>query len=164
MRSLRWGYGMVLICLSAMQWGCAGGSKSDTASVKGTVTWNGQPIEQGVVLFVYSPGKDSAEKIMVPAKIQQGAYSLDVKSGPVVGKNRIEIRAMKNTGETREVFSDPAPGSKEVKSQLVEVQRHYIPKQYNDDSTLTEIVQSGENKFDFALTGEELQAESSGRQ
>jgi hypothetical protein len=109
--------------------GC-GPSGPKTYEVTGTVTYDGKPVEKGEIIFHATDGKGSADV----GQIVDGKYTLQATDGP----KRVEITA------TRE-SSKPAPdGLPNYES--------YIPKQYNNESTLTaEVKPSGENTFSFDL-------------
>ncbi len=115
---------MISLCLLL---GCGGGG--DTVKVTGTVLFDGQPVEQGDIIFRAADGSAADA-----AKIEGGLYHLETKPG----SKRVEINA------TRE-SATPAPDG-------LPTLENYIPKQYNQASTLTaEVTDSGKNDFSFEL-------------
>ncbi len=112
--------------------GC-GPSKPETVPVSGTVTWNGQPLPQGSILFQPEDGKGVPD----PGDIKDGRYQLQAKAG----KKKVEIRATRESGKV-----DPAMGAAP--------REQYIPAEYNEKTTLRAEVKSGEkNEFNFPLVG-----------
>jgi hypothetical protein len=108
--------------------GCNAGSGQVT--VTGTASFEGQPIADGEIQF-FSDGGDGT---MSGGPIKDGKFSF--KSTP--GAKNVKIAATREEG----VAKDGLPNYVS-----------YIPKKYNEQTTLKEEVKSsGENKFDFALT------------
>ena len=120
--------------------GCSGGGPDDRGEVRGTVSLDGQPIEKGSIVFEPTDGNSGP---MSGATIQNGAYHVPAKKGPAVGANRIEIRATKKTG--RKVPARPPLTGEE--DEIVQ----FIPARYNEESTLIEEINPGENVIDFDL-------------
>jgi hypothetical protein len=117
----------VLFAAALLLFGCR---RRDTVPVSGTVTFAGQAVSNGQILFI------SADRSTGPtaSQIENGAYHLQCKPGP----KRIEIRAAR---EVRRV-----PGA------LGPEYQDYIPAEFNKKSTLTaEVTQDGPNHFDFNL-------------
>jgi hypothetical protein len=120
--------------------GC-GSSGLDTQPVSGKVTFDGQPISEGRILF-RGTGSDPRA---FSAEIKNGQYQMEA----LAGKMRVEITA-----------SRPVPGKCDgaEEGETVPVGEMYIPARYNSQSELTAEVTSGKNEFDFALTGGEAKA------
>ena len=114
--------------------GCGpSGPKTYTAS--GAVTFDGQPVESGEIIFRAADGAAASWE----GKIEGGKYSLQVTAGA----KRVEITARRQTA------SPAAADSGEPAIQF----ESYIPEQYNEKSTLTaEVSADGDNVFDFNLT------------
>lgn len=122
----------------------AGCSKSDPnrGTVAGRVTLDGQPLERGVIQFVPI---DGTQGIATGGSIEKGLYRLADAAAPAVGHNRVEIRAMRPTGnKVPKPFASPG----EMIDELVAA----VPPQYNSNSKLTVEVTPGENAADFAIT------------
>ena len=98
------------------------------AQVSGAVTLDGQPIEDGEIMFV------PLDKELGPeaGRINKGVFTLPAK----VGMNRIEIRASK-----------AVPGRQ---TPMGPITLEYIPARFNTDSTLQEEVLS-DHKNEYAL-------------
>lgn len=114
--------------------GC-GDSGPATYPVFGTVTLDGQPLEEGRIAFRDSEGKIPS----AGSPIVDGKYSF--RSQP--GTMKVEITARREIpGE----FTSPAPGVN------VPVSEQYIPRRYNTSTELTKEVTEGENEFQFKLS------------
>jgi hypothetical protein len=126
--------------------GCARKSGPERAAVAGEVTFDGQPIENGLIAFI----PDGATKgPTAGAAIKDGKYATPAGTGPVLGTHRVEITAHR-TGRVVEGAGvgagvGPSGGVALEKTEM------YVPTQYNKDSTLTIDVKSGKNAQDFAL-------------
>ncbi len=127
-RSAIWAYACLSVFASVL--GCGGGP--ETCTVTGAVTFNGQPVPEGSILFVPEDGKGVPD----PGTIRDGRYTARVKPGP----KRVEIRATRETGKV-----DPIMGAAPRES--------YIPACYNTETILqAEVTKGGENAFDYPLT------------
>src|SRR5437588_151090 len=119
--------------------GCGGGS----ASVQGSITLDGQPLDGGRVFFL--PEGDPKGRPTVEVKIQGGKYCLPAKLGLKPGKHRVEI-----------VWHQPPPGKEHLQPGdpgfTTDNWVQTVPAAYNRDTTLFEDVKAGPNELDFALT------------
>ena len=101
-------------------------------AVSGTVTWQGQPVPKGDIVFMPIDGAVAPDA----AKIIDGKYRLMAKAG----KKRVEIHASRREGPV-----NPAMGESPAKP--------YIPTRFNAKSTLTaEVLPNDKNVFAFDLT------------
>jgi hypothetical protein len=134
--------GAVLLCLVAALVGC--GRRGNHAAISGQVTLDGQPLEQGSILFVPIEG---TQGVPTGAEIKAGQYRLSSTNGPPVGRNRVEITAVRPTGK---MVPDPlgAPGSQR------ELFVSAVATRFNADSKLTCDVQAGDNTANFEVAGE----------
>jgi hypothetical protein len=110
---------------------CEGGP--ETYKISGAVTFDGQAIEKGEIIFV------AVEKELGPdvGMIKNGKYEARVKAG----KKRVEIRA------SREAIGKKNP--------MGPVYEDYIPACYNSRSTLTaDIAAGGKKQWDFHLVSD----------
>ena len=116
--------------------GCGG---SD-ASVSGTVTLNGTPIDAGAVTFV--PEGGDAGRIKVGGAILNGKYVVESGRGLLPGKYKVEFNWRKKTGrKTPTGDGDPVEETKEG-----------LPAKFNTATTQTADIKSGSQPLDFALT------------
>jgi hypothetical protein len=141
-RVVRCGCGILTVAaLAAALLGC--GQKPtgpERGVVHGKVTLDGKPIVEGSINFVPVPA--GAGPAWTTA-FKDGQYLSDA-SGPVVGKNRVEILAPRNvTGKPRRPRSDRMG----PEDDYVEC----IPPRYNTQSILDVDVRPGGNTFDFEL-------------
>lgn len=132
--------------------GCSNADKpSPRAGVEGEVTWNGRAVDEGIVLFIPTATVNGKNQPPVPAKISDGQYSLPATEGPIVGPNRVEIRATRKTGKKT---PEPTEAMKRFDPTLksVELVEQYLPPQFNNSSTLSRQVEAGSNVLNFELT------------
>jgi hypothetical protein len=122
-------------CVVLPMWGC--NSKPAQSTVKGAVTLDGQPLENGLIDFV----SIDASVPTAQSTISAGKYEVLVPPG----EKRIEIRAPKVTGKKKMYDTPDSP--------TVDVVTELLPKRYNVDSTLTMTVSEGEQEKSFELTG-----------
>jgi hypothetical protein len=127
------------LALAAGVLGC-GSSGPQRASVAGEVTLNGSPIEQGTITFVPASGNAGPT---AGGAIIDGKYNVPKAVGPLVGRQRVELRAWRKTG-----VMIPNPMSAGA---MMEEKVEAFGAEFNDQSTLERDVASGHNVFDFAL-------------
>jgi hypothetical protein len=119
--------GVALLILGAA--GCGSGER--LASVSGSVTFEGQPIQNGYIVFEPTGGTGRPAGIAIVG----GRYSL----GVAPGAHRVLITAFRPGGEVN-YLGGPT-------------QKQFLPEQYNAKSKLTAQVAEGKSgQFDFALT------------
>lgn len=143
----RWGRLSRIVSLGSLlivSLACSGSPEGPTrVSVEGEVTFHGQPLEEGAILFI--PTGDTRGP-STGATIEAGKYYLPADRGPVIGELRVEIQAEKEIGyditeptETVQHIGEPLPAGQ-------------IPPEYNDRSILfVNTSANGENSFDFHL-------------
>jgi uncharacterized protein DUF6795 len=149
----------VLACV-ALVVGLAGcGTTSDigAASVSGTVTYNGSPVEGATVSFVPT---DDAGKMAAGTTDAQGKFTLttvQAGDGAVPGAYQVAVSKIEGgaaAGETQteeEAYAQAFPGSSPEKAPEV---KDLLPAKYKDASKsgLTATVESGGgNDFPFEL-------------
>ena len=130
--------GILLLGLGLLL-GCGHGSEIQRVIVAGKVSYQGQPIADGSILFVPARGTKGPQ---AGAQIADGAYRVTAGGGVPVGMHRVEIQAYRAaTGTNR-----PAP------LQDRQGKQQYLPEQYNYKSTLEATIDStGEQTRDFDL-------------
>ena len=131
-------------------WLCGGCNGDDLlskrCSVTGTVTFDGKPVEEGQILFTPT-GKMGS---VAGAAIENGEYYIPREQGPVAGPHKVTITASRKTGEQMKAMPPAPPG------QMIDLKEEYIPKKYNEQSTLSISLEAGENsEVDFDLTKDE---------
>ena len=94
--------------------------------VSGTVSYNGKPIAEGLIVFAARDGSCAPNLL----KITAGRYEGRV----IVGDKRIEVRAMRKAKRSESAAT--GPGADEGP-----VLENWIPAEYNDASTLTRLLE-----------------------
>ncbi|MDY3561384.1 hypothetical protein R5W23_002661 [Gemmata sp. JC673] len=118
--------------------GCGGGG----ASVEGTVTFNGEPVEEGGINFVPADGKGTK----MGAEIKNGKYAVPSDRGAQPGNYKVEVYWNKKTGRTLTDTADTGAKTSETKQ--------VIPEQFNTKTTLTADLKGGSNAaVNFDLKG-----------
>lgn len=125
-----------LVCLLGL-FGCGDKSQVRRAAVEGSVTFDNEPVEQGVILFVPDVGVVGPP---VQVMITKGKYTAPAATGPTVGRNSVQITANRKTGKERLVQGVQA-------EEVVQ----FIPDKYNTETTLQATIVPGENSIDFDL-------------
>ena len=105
-------------------------------TISGTVSFDGQPVEKGTIVF---EPVDSVPGNGAGGEIHNGVFTLQSRQG----KKRVSIRATR-----------PIPGKRNDVMKVPAIQQ-YIPPQYNSKTTLTaEVLPEGENHFEFNLVSD----------
>jgi hypothetical protein len=112
--------------------GCGGGA---TITVKGEVTLDRKPLEEGKITFVPEDGKSP----QVVAPIKDGKYSLKAPLGAM----RVRINSYVVKGKRKAYDAPDSP--------LVDVLVDQIPERYNSRTELTANVTKGENVLNWDL-------------
>ena len=110
--------------------GC-GGAGPETGEVAGRVTLDGQPLSGAVVEFTPQSGRPSFGMTDDDGRYMLG-YTRDVE-GALIGEHAVRITT-----------SDPFADNPEDR-------RERVPPMYNQQTTLSAIVDAGENTLDFNL-------------
>lgn len=129
--------GLLLCCC-----GCGPSGGIPRATVSGRVTLDGVAVTEGMIIFTPS---GVTKGPVAGGAIQNGLYTIDDAKGPVVGTNRVELRASKITG--RKIPMPMAP-SGVMTDEIVEA----FPDRYNVQSTLVAEIKPGNNVVDYELT------------
>jgi len=125
---------IVLLAGLLLAAGCGRSGGPTLAPVSGTVTYNGQPLEQGTIIFHPPKGRPSHGKIE-NGKITE-VTTLDPGDGAVVGPNQVAIQSVERSTDIN------------TPSKLLIPQRYGNPK----ESGLTAEVKEGQaNEFTFEL-------------
>lgn len=154
----------VLVCVVMVAGlvGCDGGGGAGTATVSGTVTYNGSPVEGASVVFAPT---DSSGKTAAGTTDAQGNFTLttvEAGDGAVPGAYGVTVTKLEGgaaPGETlteEEAYARHFPGSGTAAAQPAEV-KDLLPPKYKTAATseLTATVEAGgRNKFTFELKDE----------
>jgi hypothetical protein len=117
--------------------GCDSGSAR--CAVEGEVTYDGQAVDQGGIVFLPEP--DDNTRFRATGFIKDGRYEFDDRKGPNPGKYRVQITWNKKTG--RQVKAEGGVMKDETEQVL--------PAKYNTKSDLLVDVQPGRNNLPFKL-------------
>jgi hypothetical protein len=119
----------------------ASGCSNGRYPVKGVVTFDGNPVERGTIVF--EPADRQGP--VTGGTISRGQYELAGNAAPFPGKKIVRVFAAKKTGRMVEVkYSNP----KVMADEIV----HYIPDIYNAKTTLScEVADRTTNQIDFDL-------------
>ena len=103
--------------------------------LSGDVTLDGAPVDQGTISFFPSDSMGASAEAVIKA----GAYSVSMPKGA----KRVVIRGYKKVGERFPWGKDnpPAPILEEI-----------VPKEFNDDSSVTFDANRSQPNADFELT------------
>lgn len=141
----------LVLCLTLVApMGCSKPTEFQRAGVVGTVTLDGQPLEEGTI-SIYPDVK--VKGTLVQTKIVAGKFSLTKQDGPATGANRVSITATKKTG--KKVSNDGVESDETIQ---------YIPWQYNEETTLRADVkpEPAKNEFVFDLKGQVIPRNADG--
>ncbi len=110
------------------------------AVVRGIVSYRGEPIQDGVIMFI----PDNAAPVAL--KISEGHYDTETdandKRGAVIGHCTVRIYGDKPSGKK---VKDPMSGV------VMEENIQFIPSQFNENTELTADVKPGEQEINFDL-------------
>lgn len=122
--------------------GCGDRSnRPERAAVHGRVTLDGQDISVGSIIFTPAAGSKGQP---AGGAIQDGKYAIKAELGPTLGPQSVEIRCERKTGKKIQA-------AMRDKGELMDETVEAIPAQYNQRTTLTYEVKSGDNEKDFDL-------------
>jgi hypothetical protein len=120
--------GLILFLILATVFGCSKGDQPTYANVKGTVLYNGKPLDKGKIIF---------EIVGRPPSV------MDIVGGEfngqaMAGENKVSVSAKKKSGGSAADY-DPT---------LVE----YIPPEWGTESKQKRVVEAGQpNNFEFSI-------------
>jgi hypothetical protein len=127
----------VLLCAAVALAGCdkKGPPAAKRVRVTGSVTLDGKALTVGNVAFDAENGEPPAVFSVVDGKYEGVA---------AVGKNKVRIAATRKISMKEKMKMD-GPGYDEM------VEENLLPARYADGTLLREVLESGDNKFDFEL-------------
>lgn len=120
--------------------GCSG-SGPQRAEVSGVVKINGKLVAEGSINFYPVEGTTGPE---AGAAIKDGKFHIPRDKGPVVGKNRVELKAFQKTGKK---IQDPTAPAGTLTDEIANI----FPPEFNTSSTLFREVTAEENVFEFDI-------------
>jgi hypothetical protein len=141
MRTLR--SALILVGLT-IAIGCEGGSQDGRQQVTGTVSYGGQPVDEGKIVFEpEAPGAPLAT-----GQIKGGKYEIEPQFGPEVGPYRVRIEGYRKK-KVANMPPHPYAGDSQEPGVVTE---QFLPVDYNVRTTLfVDIADEGENVHNFDL-------------
>jgi hypothetical protein len=127
--------GLFLVC------GCSP-QPGRRVAVAGTVLVDGQPLPEGSISFFPVAGIAGPTGGGV---ILNGKYEIPAEQGPVIGRQRVEIRGFRNSG--RKIPDIWHPG------ELVDQKVGALGPEFNSQSILVRDINDTQNRIDFNLPG-----------
>jgi hypothetical protein len=119
--------------------GC--GNAGNHAKIHGNVKLDGKPLSTGSIRFIPMSGTAGA---ITGGDIKDGRYEIGLAKGPAIGRNRVEVQAMRPTG--KRMHNQMLPPD-----QTAEVFESAVAPRFNAESTLEAVVQPGDNSADFEV-------------
>lgn len=111
--------------------GCGQGDELQRVGISGKISYQGQPIPEGVIVFVPIEGTRGPG---ASAIIKDGVYNVTAGGGAPVGKYRVEIQAIRAVASAGSKPNRPGP------LQDMPPKESYLPAKYNRDSTLEVVI------------------------
>jgi hypothetical protein len=131
----------VLVFAAGLAAGCSGSDDLPREVVSGTVTLDGQPLDDGVIQFTPAGGSG---QVSGGTQIQGGKYSISRDQGLVPGSYNVAINAATKSERTK-----PAQVGA---GKAAELPKELIPAKYNSATELkAEVKKGGPNAFTFTL-------------
>lgn len=156
---VQWPFGLVVLSLVVTMTGCSGATsdRPPVAPVRGTVHYNGQPVEAATVTFA-SPRSPRTSTGMTNENGEFQLTTFDANDGAVVGENVVSIRRDQPASVSEVPEMNPMEYAEAMQSGRGMPGRETgstIPARYADfeKSRLKRTVIEGEmNEFHFELT------------
>jgi hypothetical protein len=133
-----------LVLMASAAAGCGVSDGLDRQAISGTVTWEGQPLERGAILFEPATNESGTP---VGSTIRAGNFAVARNQGPVPGLYFVRIYASSGTQ------ASPTSGQTERTPRPM-VER--LPAAYNAQTELrASVIARGANQFRFELRARE---------
>ncbi len=130
----------LLVLLAAMLVGCGARDGPERVIVSGTVTYQGQPVEEGRIRFLPAKGT----KVPVSgAEIVDGKYTADGRGGVPVGTHNIRITARRIDPKYAEL-GDSLP--RDLQDVGGPPMQQYLPDKYNVKTELEITIKPGSGR------------------
>ncbi|QDU05502.1 hypothetical protein V6x_52390 [Gimesia chilikensis] len=132
--------GMLCSCAIFTLVACGKQNAFERTQVQGMVTFNGTPVDHGVITFIPA-GKGAS----AGAKIESGKFSIPQESGPSPGEYRVEIDSSVPTG--KQILDTDG-------ETMVDEYTNGIPPRFNRETELKVTLKRGNNQHLFDLETE----------
>ena len=138
---------IILVPILLAMIGCGSGDPLNRQAVSGHVNVNGVPLSHGLIRFE-PQGITTGPGAMT--EILDGQFCFSKDTGPIPGTHRVEIEATEFQGFA--IDNETAYAAAVMQTGRSPLGRNPIPATYNNNSTLTAIVQdSNDQTFPFDL-------------
>lgn len=138
------------VCLFALCFGagCGRVQGPQRVPIRGAILFNNQMLKAGRITFVPIEGSKGPTAV---ATVTDGFYDFKSTTGPVVGKNKVQIESIVDLGFAMDDEAAYAKAAME-KGGLPVLPPQPIPAEFNQRSNLVvEVSPDGEKKLDFSL-------------
>ena len=127
----------IILLAALVPIGCGGGDGG--VAISGEVTFQGQPVEDGMIQFVPAGGSGGRS---AGAPVVEGRYSIPRTGGPPAGPYRVEVSAFEEVRKQTEeeiggAFFGRDPSEFGVSADELVIRENVIPESYNSSSKLT---------------------------
>lgn len=135
---------LVILCIG----GCSRPSGPQRVAVQGLIDLDGEPLKAGRISFEPVEGTSGPSAV---ATVTDGAYQLNERIGPIVGKNKVRIESLPDPGFAIDDEAAYAQADEQKKGRPV-LPREVIPPEYNSNSTQVVDVSTAQKlTFDFHI-------------
>ena len=131
--------------------GCGGGG--DGVSISGSVSFKGQPVNDGMIQFVPDQGNFGGRS--AGGTIVNGRYTIDSKGGPPPGSYRVEVSSFREIREMTKEETGGAmfgrtPGDLGATQDSMKIRENVVPAEFNTESKLSVNVPQGRS-FEYDI-------------
>lgn len=150
--------GLMLCVVAVAMVGCDSGPP--LGKVSGTVTMDGEPVENALVTFTPVEGGRSSSG----TTDEQGKYTLGFIDGPgaLVGEHQVTVKSLPKAQQIDEELKNMSSDDPRYQEMMAAGAQAYnnaqteetIPEKYNTNTTLQYEVTKGQNTIDLELTSE----------
>lgn len=128
--------------------GCGRQSGPPRIAVHGAILFKNEMLKMGRIKFTPVEGSKGPTAV---ATVTDGFYEFDLRTGPVMGKHKVQIESFVDPGFALDDESAYAKAAQQQTDRPV-LPSQAIPPEFNERSTLVVTVSAdGENKLDFSL-------------
>jgi hypothetical protein len=128
--------------------GCGSNNPQGRVSVRGEVTFDGKPLEQGDILFSSIEG--STPMVATGSPIKNGKFSLSAEKGLIPDQTySVQFRSVEKIPGSQKIDPRKVDNPRKMKSQI----RSVLPRRYGAESKETvTATKKSPNVFQFDLT------------
>lgn len=128
--------GLGYLALLVMVFGC--GRQDRLVDVRGIITYDGKPVEDGIISFVPEDGLAATAE----AVISGGHYAAHMTTG----RRRVAINGFKVVGQRQ-------LGGEGMGGPIVNIRQQVLPERFNTNTSLSCDVTPAVHTYDFSLEG-----------